>query len=86
MSVTALLETQQDRVELLESKLDQVAEVVDTSRAVLAKADDAIIRAEVAVEQARRRAPAVLGVAVAVVAVAVVAVVLIRRRRRSDAG
>lgn len=84
MSVTALLETQQERVELLESKLDQVAEVVDTSRAVLAQADDALARAEVAVIEARRRAPAVIGVVVAVTAVAVVAFVVMRRRRAAE--
>ena len=82
MVLLEVVETSQEHVVELRHELDKVRDALDRTDAVLAIADETLMRAEVAIIQSRRLAPVVLGVVV-LLAVGVTAVIVIKRR--SDA-
>ncbi len=84
MAILDVVETGHGHVSDLRLELGRVRDALDRTDAVLGVTDDALVRAEHAIETSRRIAPAVL-VVVGVAAVAVVAAVVWRtRQRRSD--
>jgi hypothetical protein len=84
VSVIETLEHQQHQVGVLRADLANVQSIVDFSEQALDRADAALERATVVVEQTRRRAPRVALVVGAVAVVAAVAVVVWRRRGAKD--
>lgn len=84
MAILDVVETGHGHVADLRHELGRVRDALDRTDAVLGVTDDALVRAEHAIETSRRIAPVVL-VVVGVAAVAVVAAVVWRtRQRRSD--
>ena len=82
MALLEVVETSQEHVVELRHELDKVRDALDRTDAVLAIADETLMRAEGAIIQSRRWAPVVLGV-VGLLAVGVTVAIVIRRR--SDA-
>jgi hypothetical protein len=83
VSVVETLQHQQRQVEGLRADLANVQSVMDFSAEALDRADVALERAAVVVEQTRRRAPRV-ALVVGAVALVAVAVLVWRRRRAGD--
>lgn len=81
MAILEVVETGHEHVSDLRHELGRVRDVLDRTDAFLGVTDDALERAEQALESSRRVAPYVLA-AVAVTAVAVTAVIVWRARRR----
>ena len=82
MELLEVVETSQEHVVELRHGLDKVRDALDRTDAVLAIADETLLRAEGAIVKSRRWAPVVLGV-VGLLAVGVTVAIVIRRR--SDA-
>lgn len=84
MAILEVVESGHEHVTDLRHDLSRVREALDRTDAVLGVTDDALLRAEHAIETGRRVAPIVL-VAVGLVAAGVAAAVILRaRRRRGD--
>lgn len=84
MAILDVVESGHGHVTDLRHELGRVRDALDRTDAVLGVTDDALVRAEHAIETSRRVAPVVFAV-VGVAAVAVVAAVVWRsRQRRSD--
>ena len=79
MVLLEVVETSQEHVVELRHELDKVRDALDRTDAVLAIADETLMRAEGAIIQSRRWAPVVLGV-VGLLAVGVTVAIVIRRR------
>jgi hypothetical protein len=88
MTVLAVLETGQERVDELRGELGRARVILDRTDAVLASADSTLDRVQTAVVVGRRWAPvvaAVAGVVAVGVATLVVVAIVNRRRARRDA-
>jgi hypothetical protein len=83
MAILEVMENGHGHVTDLRHELGRVREALDRTDAVLGVTDEALVRAEHAIETGRRIAPVVM-VAVGVAVVAVAAVVVLRARRRGD--
>ncbi len=84
MALLEAVETGQAHVTDLRGELDRVRDALDRTDAVLGVADDALLRAEAAINGGRRWAP-VVGIAIGAALVGVAVVIVWRRRRRSEA-
>ncbi len=82
MAILEVMENGHGHVTDLRHELGRVREALDRTDAVLGVTDEALVRAEHAIETSRRMAPVVISVVG--VAVAAVAVVLVWRARRRD--
>jgi hypothetical protein len=83
MAILEVVESGHGHVTDLRHELGRVREALDRTDAVLGVTDDALVRAEHAIETSRRVAPVVLAV-VGVAVVGVAAVLVWRSRRRED--
>jgi hypothetical protein len=83
MAILEVMENGHGHVTDLRHELGRVREALDRTDAVLGVTDEALVRAEHAIETGRRIAPVVM-VAVGVAVVAVAAVIVLRARRRGD--
>lgn len=81
MAILEVVETGHEHVTDLRHELGRVREALDRTDAVLGVTDEALMRAEQAIESSRRVAPYVLAV-VGVAALAVTAAAVWRTRRR----
>lgn len=84
MALLEAVETGQMRVTDLRGELDRVRDALDRTDAVLGVADEALVKAEAAINNGRRWAP-VLGITVGVALVGVAVIIVWRRRRRGAA-
>lgn len=83
MAILEVVETGHEHVTDLRHELGRVREALDRTDAVLGITDEALERAEHAIESSRRVAPVVLAV-VGVAAIAVTAAIVWRSRRRRE--
>lgn len=83
MAILEVVESGHGHVTDLRHELGRVREALDRTDAVLGVTDDALVRAEHAIETSRRVAPVVLAV-VGVAVMGVAAVLVWRSRRRED--
>jgi ElaB/YqjD/DUF883 family membrane-anchored ribosome-binding protein len=81
MALLEVVESSQSRVHDLRHELDKAREALDRTDAVLATADEGLVRAESAIVTTKKWTPVGLAVIGAVLVVGVAAVILIRRRR-----
>jgi len=83
MAILEVVENGHEHVTDLRHELGRVREALDRTDAVLGITDEALERAEHAIESSRRVAPVVLAV-VGVAAIAVTAAIVWRSRRQRD--
>lgn len=83
MAILEVVETGHEHVTDLRHELGRVRDALDRTDAVLGVTDEALERAEHAIESSRRVAPVVLAV-VGVAAIAVTAAIVWRSRRRRE--
>lgn len=84
MALLEAVETSQGRVNDLRHELEKARVAIDRTDAVLATADEGLVKAEAAIVTTKKWTPVGLIVLGAIVVVGVGAVIVLRRRRKGD--
>jgi hypothetical protein len=84
MALLEAVEHSQGRVNDLRHELGKARDALDKTDAVLATADEGLIKAEAAIVTTKKWTPVGLAVIGTVIVVGVAAVIVLRRRRRRD--
>ena len=84
MALLEVVESSQGRVNDLRQELEKARVALDRTDAVLASADEGLVKAESAIVTTKKWTPVGAAVLGGLVVIGVVAIVVIRRRRRRD--
>jgi hypothetical protein len=84
MALLEVVESSQSRVDDLRHELNKARVALDRTDAVLAAADEGLVKAEAAIVGTKRWTPVALAVFGTVIVAGVAAVILLRRRRRHE--